>query len=113
LVWQRIPPRRAPELYGTVEQIRGEGEHSTPMFLIRCRQPDPGMPESEQNVHQRQYDLHVWVWVRNGTPVRRREGGAGQLAVGQTVSAWCSGPQMLTNPVQWPADFVVIESDGP
>src|SRR5262245_58848168 len=86
---RRAEPWRLPEVFGTVEQVRDAGPDSPPMFLVRCRQPDPG-----QNANQRGYVGQMWVWVQSGTPVRHRGGGVGQVAVGQTVSAWYSGGVM-------------------
>lgn len=86
-------------------------ERGAPQFLIRCRQPEPGVVESEQNAWQRQYIPHLWVWIPDDTRVRRRSGGPGQVVVGQTVSAWCSGPMATSMPPQWAAEFVIIESE--
>jgi len=101
-------PKRAPELFGTIEEAR-HPERSAPQFLVRCRQPDAGMVESDQNAWQRQHNPLMWVLVWEQTPVRHRDGRVGKLVVGQTVSVWCTGGMLTTNPPQWGAEFVVIE----
>jgi len=102
-----MEPRRPPELYGIVENVFAGG------FLIRCVQPPAGVPESEQNAHERRYSSQWVVTVRDGTPVRRRGGGAGAIGIGQTVSVWCSGPVAESNPPQRSADFVVVDVENP
>ena len=82
-------------------------------FLIRCVQPPAGVPESEQNAHEQRYPSQWVVTVRDGTPVRRRGGGAGAIGIGQTVSVWCSGPVATSNPPQRGADFVVVDVENP
>lgn len=105
---RREEPQRPPELFGTVEQLRTPAP-AAPQFLIRCRQPDPGVAESAQNAWQRQHLPLMWVWVGNQTPVRHRDGTLGQVHAGQTLSVWCSGGMLTTLPPQWGADFVIIE----
>jgi hypothetical protein len=55
----------------------------------------------------------VLIWLHPGARVRHQGGGRTELAMGQTVRAWCSGPQLTSFPPQWGAYFVLIESDGP
>ena len=58
-------------------------------------------------------DGTVMIWLQPGATVRHQGGGRTELAVGQTVRAWCSGPRLMTFPPQRGAYFVQIESDGP
>jgi hypothetical protein len=99
---------RPPELFGTVEAVnRSNG--AVYSFLVRSTTPNTAGWDSEQNAHHRKLDMPCWVLVREGAPVRRRGGGPVEIVVGQTVSAWCSGPMATTYPPGWGADAVVIE----
>jgi hypothetical protein len=97
-------PLRPPELFGTIEAV-----HPGVKFLVRSTRPNTPGWDSPQNEHHRKYDLKCWVLVREGLAIRRRDSGRVEVAVGQTVSAWCSGGMYTTNPPLWSADAVVIE----
>ena len=110
-----VPPRH-PELYGVIEKTQSarDSVRSYELHLVHCLKPPAGMAESEQNQWQRQINLDVWVIVFDETPVARRADGApARLRIGQTVSAWCSGPMLTTDPPQWAADSVIVEADVP
>ena len=97
-------PARPPELFGTIEDV-----HPGVKFLVRSRQPKTPGWDSPQNEYHRRYDIPCWVLLRADTPIHRREDEPVEIAVGQTVSAWCSGGMYTTNPPGWGGDFVVIE----
>lgn len=108
-----VVPRRLPELHGTVERLQPGQPPGRQAFFLRCQQPPAGVPESEQNAYERGFPPpHVVVWVSDAQ-VRRKDGGAARIAVGQRVSAWCSGEVALRNPPGWSADLVIVEVDGP
>jgi len=108
-------PARPPELYGVVQKSRTvqDSVRSYEQFLIRCLQPPAGVPDSPQNQWQRSINLDVWIWIFDATRVIDRGGAAlPRIAVGKTVSAWCSGTQLTTDPPQWAAEVVVIEANS-
>ena len=107
---RRSEPSRPPELFGKVEAVRNSERGGT-SFLIRSTQPNRPGWESEQNAWHRQYGRLCWVTARDSAPIRQREGGRGEVAVGQMVSAWCSGPMAASQPPIWGGDFVVVEPD--
>jgi hypothetical protein len=112
-VWcaiRRSEPTRPPELFGKVEAVR-HSERGGTSFLVRSTEPNLSGWDSEQNAHHRAIDMPCWVSVRNGVQVRHRAGGPAEVAVGQTVSAWCSGPMAESMPPIRGGDFVVIEPD--
>jgi hypothetical protein len=104
-------PLRPPELFGKVEAVRHLEKHGT-NILIRSTKPNLAGWDSAQNAYHRSIDMPCWVAIHAGEPGSRRGGGAADLAVGQTVSAWCSGPMYSTDPPQWSGHFVVLEPDN-
>ena len=54
--------------------------------------------------------LHLKARVKC-MPIRGRKGETAEVAVGQTVSAWCSG-LILSDPPGWGADAVIVEAAG-
>jgi hypothetical protein len=107
-VYRQSEPSRPPELFGKVEAVR-HSDYSGSQFLIRSTQPNRPGWDSAQNTYHRQTGLPCWVTVRDAVPVRQRGGGHGEVAVGQTVSVWCSGPMAASMPPIWGGDLVVIE----
>jgi hypothetical protein len=105
---------RPPDLFGIVENIQeGDGGKSGHFlrFLLRCRQPPPGVEESAQNKYLRRHEgPHIGVRVFGSPRIPVRGGGTETLAVGATVSVWYSGGHLLTLPPQCRADAVIIES---
>jgi hypothetical protein len=102
-------PARPPELFGTVVKTR-EGVRESTQFLIYCQQPPVGVEESSHNEWERSFPgPHVWVRLTPETPVKQRGRNGAQLAVGQTVSAWCRGAIAVSQPPIWSAELVVIE----
>jgi hypothetical protein len=97
-------PPRPPELFGTIEAV-----HPGVKLLVRSARPNTPGWDSPQNEYHRRYDLPCWVLLRAGTSVHRRGGEPVEVVVGQTVSAWCSGPMYTTDPPGWGGDYVVIE----
>jgi hypothetical protein len=107
-VYCRSEPLRPPELFGKVQAIR-PADRGVVSFLVRSTQPNRPGWDSEQNAHHRKTDLRCWVRIRSTVLFPRREGGSGPLAVGDTVSVWCSGPMSASIPAIWGGQFVVIE----
>jgi len=110
LTVRRSEPSRPPEWFGKVVEVRNSAGSCT-SFLIRFTTPNLAGWDSEQNAFHRKIDMPCWVAIRDGVTVLHRGGGVGELVVGQTVSAWCSGPMAESKPPIWDADFVVIEPD--
>ncbi len=106
-------PDRPPDLYGVVERLLPDQPDGQQEFFVRSVQPPAGVPESSQNVWERGLPPpHVNGVCVADANVRRRSVGPARVAVGQTVSAWCSGEVAATYPAGWSADVVVIEADG-
>jgi hypothetical protein len=101
-------PKRGPELYGIIEEIR---RPSAGWLIVRlaCRPPErPEQKSSQSECEGERRSVYI-VHVHDGTGIRQRAGGSGELAEQQLVSVWWQGEVLLSKPPQVRAEWVVIE----
>ena len=95
--YNRVPPSRPPELVGVVQAV--QPDRSGIRFLVKLAPRPTG-------------DMY-WVVALKGAHVRQRQGGPGEVAVGQSVSVWQHPGVYATQPPIVYADWVIIDAPGP
>lgn len=114
--WWTFPRKqdRLPTLFGIVERIHPEAgttAETNANFRYRLRATKPNRPdwESSQNAYHRQAERIVDFWVLQRASVKNRAGESCTIQVGDTISAWCTGPTAMSHPPIWTADKVIVE----